>query len=98
MPGVYAAWAVLGGRRHAAAVNVGANPTFGNNELTVEAFLLDYAGDLYGAELTIEFEAAVRGEIAFQNPADLAQQIRKDVDAIRTRLGASTDRSHPDRP
>lgn len=98
MPGVYAAWAVLDGRRHAAAVNVGANPTFGGTEVSVEAFLLDYQGDLYGAELEIVFEAAVRGEIAFQNPADLIQQIHRDVDAIRARLGAPEERPGPDRP
>ncbi|MBI5014777.1 MAG: bifunctional riboflavin kinase/FAD synthetase [Deltaproteobacteria bacterium] len=88
MPGVYAAWAVTDGTRHAAAVNVGANPTFGATELTVEAYLLDYAGDLYGAELEIVFVAAVRGEIAFRSPDDLIHQIHRDVDAIRAVLAA----------
>jgi riboflavin kinase/FMN adenylyltransferase len=98
MPGVYAAWAVLEGRRHAAAVNVGANPTFGQNELTVEAYLLDYAGDLYGSEVELVFEAAVRGEIAFRSPTDLAQQIRRDVDAIRAVLAAPQSRCPAEGP
>lgn len=98
MPGVYAAWAVFEGRRHVAAVNVGSNPTFGQNDLTVEAYLLDYTGDLYGTEIEIVFEAAVRGEIAFQNPADLMQQIRKDVEVIRERLAAPEAPRQPDRP
>lgn len=86
-PGVYAAWALVGGRRFPAAVNVGPNPTFGGTEITVEAYLLDFAGDLYGAELELVFEAAVRGEIAFRHPDDLTLQIHKDVATVRRLLG-----------
>jgi riboflavin kinase/FMN adenylyltransferase len=82
-PGVYAAWAATGTATHRAAVNIGNNPTFGASETTVEAFLLDYAGDLYGAELELTFVAAVRGEIAFQHPDDLVRQIQRDVEHVQ---------------
>ncbi len=86
-PGVYAAWASgeLGCRP--AALNIGPNPTFGNAETTVEAYLLDFAGDLYGAELELRPVAALRGEIAFRSAADLVVQIAKDVDETRRVLG-----------
>jgi len=86
-PGVYAAWAsgALGCRP--AALNVGSNPTFGNAETTVEAYLLDFAGDLYGAELELRPVAALRGEIAFRSAADLVVQIARDVEETRRVLG-----------
>ena len=87
-PGVYAAWALCGGLAHPAAVNIGANPTFGAAEVTVEAHLLDGPLDLYGEELELRFVAPVRGEIAFRSPADLVRQIRADVATVRGVLGA----------
>ncbi len=88
-PGVYAAWARLGGTLVPAAVNVGPNPTFGDGaEPTVEAHLLDYAGDLYGAELELQFCARVRDEVAFASAAELVAQIGRDVDRVRALLGA----------
>ncbi len=89
-PGVYAAWAVeaaQGAAPRAAALNIGANPTFGGSETTVEAYLLDYGGDLYGEELELRPVSALRGEIAFRTPADLARQIAKDVEETRRLLG-----------
>ncbi|MBO0768416.1 MAG: bifunctional riboflavin kinase/FAD synthetase [Solirubrobacterales bacterium] len=69
---------------HAAAVNVGVRPTFGN-DLTplIEAYLIDFTGDLYGQELTLEFVARLRGELAFDNVEDLVAQMRVDVENTR---------------
>jgi riboflavin kinase/FMN adenylyltransferase len=86
-PGVYAAWARTGAEKYPAAVNLGPNPTFGGTETSLEAFLLDFGGDLYGADLEILFQAAVRGEIAFQSPAALSAQIQRDVQEVRAILG-----------
>src|SRR5207244_638801 len=61
--GVYACWCrVLGdaSAARAAAVNVGRRPTFGGGEMTVEAHLLEYEGDLYGRTLRVEFEQRLR--------------------------------------
>jgi len=85
-PGVYAAWACWEGTCHAAALNIGPNPTFGASETTVEAFLLDFDGDLYGVEMELRPVASLRGEIAFRDPSDLTRQIGKDVEEVRRRL------------
>lgn len=86
-PGVYAAWASWGDSCRPAALNIGPNPTFGAEETTVEAYLLDFGGDLYGAELELRPLAALRREIAFRTPADLVRQIAADVEETRRLLG-----------
>jgi riboflavin kinase/FMN adenylyltransferase len=78
--GVYACRAEIDGTRHAAAVNVGVRPTFHTGRgLLVEAFLLDFEGDLYGAELRLEFLARLRGERRFESAAALVDQMDRDV-------------------
>lgn len=68
-----------------AAVSVGTNPTFvvDASGVTVEAHLLDYDGDLYGARLRLDFEARLRDEHRFASAQDLVAQIRDDI--ARTR-------------
>lgn len=67
-----------------AAVNVGVRPMFvtGRGEL-IEAYVLDFEGDLYGQELHLEFLARLRGERRFPSVAELIEQMRLDVDATR---------------
>jgi riboflavin kinase/FMN adenylyltransferase len=69
---------------HAAAVNIGVRPTFvtGRGEL-VEAYLLDFEGDLYGQELGIEFLERLRGERRFDSAEKLIEQMRLDVERAR---------------
>ncbi|HEX2015983.1 MAG TPA: bifunctional riboflavin kinase/FAD synthetase [Solirubrobacteraceae bacterium] len=83
--GVYACWA---GDRPA-AVNVGVRPTFqtGRGEL-IEAYLLDFEGDLYGSELELDFLARLRGERRFDSVDALVEQMRLDVSDSR-RIAAS---------
>jgi riboflavin kinase/FMN adenylyltransferase len=78
--GVYACLA--DGR--AAAVNIGVRPTFvtGRGEL-IEAYILDFDGDLYGQELRLDFLARLRGERRFQSANDLIEQMRRDVEQAR---------------
>jgi riboflavin kinase/FMN adenylyltransferase len=66
-----------------AAISIGTNPHYGGEERRVEAFLLDFDGDLYGRELTIELWARLRDEQAFASEAELVEQIARDVDATR---------------
>jgi len=88
--GVYAALALPeGGGRWAAAVNVGANPTFGEQGRKVEAHLLDFAGDLYGRPLALDFLRRLRDTRPFRGPADLVDQLRRDVDEARRCAEAS---------
>jgi len=77
--GIYAGAA--GG--HRAAVSIGVNPHYGGAERRIEAFLLDFEGDLYGERLTVELWDRLREERAFANEADLVEQIGRDVEATR---------------
>jgi riboflavin kinase/FMN adenylyltransferase len=85
--GVYAARCRLpSGRREPAVVNVGRRPTFGGRPVSVEAHLIGFEGDLYGAKVRLEFHARLRGERRFSGPEALAAQIRDDVDRARDLL------------
>jgi riboflavin kinase/FMN adenylyltransferase len=78
--GVYAAWA----HGHPAAVNVGVRPTFGQeNALLVEAYLLDFDGDLYGERLRVGFIERLRGEQRFDDIDELVAQMQRDVERTR---------------
>ena len=78
--GVYACVA----NGHPAAVSIGVRPTFktGRGEL-IEAFLLDFEGNLYGKPLTIEFFERLRGERRFGDPEALVEQMHRDVERTR---------------
>jgi riboflavin kinase/FMN adenylyltransferase len=69
---------------HPAAVNVGVRPTFttGRGEL-IEAYLLDFDGDLYGSELRLDFMRRLRGERRFATKETLIEQMRRDVEQTR---------------
>lgn len=77
--GVYAAYAVIRGRRWPAVTNVGTNPTYGNAARTVETFILHFSEDIYGEAFSVEFVERLRGEIRFPSAAALAAQIAADV-------------------
>jgi riboflavin kinase/FMN adenylyltransferase len=69
---------------HPAAVSVGVRPTFrtGRGEL-IEAYLIDYEGDLYGHRLSLEFLERLRGERRFDAPEALVDQMARDVEQAR---------------
>jgi riboflavin kinase/FMN adenylyltransferase len=77
--GIYAGWA----GRHRAAVSIGTNPHYGGHERRVEAFLLDFEGDLYGERLIVELWRRLRDERAFASEEELVAQITRDVEATR---------------
>ena len=84
--GVYAAWA----HGHSAAVNVGVRPTFETGRgLIVEAYLLDFDGDLYGETLRIAFVERMRGEKRFESVEALVDQMQRDVEQARALLPSS---------
>jgi riboflavin kinase/FMN adenylyltransferase len=84
--GVYVCEARVGGIVRRAAVNIGKRPTFelADVPISVEAHLLDYAGDLYGQTLELAFLSRLRGEQKFDTVDALIAQIREDVEAART--------------
>ena len=64
---------------HRAAVSIGTNPHYGGHERRVEAYLLDFSGDLYGQRLVVELWQRLRDEQAFETENDLVRQIEADV-------------------
>ena len=74
-----------------AVVNVGVRPTFDNAHRSIEAFLLDFSGDLYGETLGLSFVQRLRGEQRFSGVDVLVQQIEADVVAARLVLGDPPD-------
>jgi riboflavin kinase/FMN adenylyltransferase len=81
--GVYAGVAELQYKRWAAAINVGPAPTFGAVEHRIEAHLLDFSSDVYGEMARIEFHKRLRGQQKFASPEALAEQLSRDVSAVR---------------
>jgi riboflavin kinase/FMN adenylyltransferase len=77
--GIYAG--AVGDRR--AAVSIGVNPHYGGSERRIEAFLLDWEGDLYGNRLVLELWKRLREERVFESEADLIEQIARDVAETR---------------
>src|SRR4029453_17013499 len=87
--GIYAGKALVDGTGHVAAISVGTNPTFGIEPLHVEAYLLDFEGDLIGTQIAVEFWVYLRDEVRFETPEELSAAIGEDVRRPR-HLGRET--------
>lgn len=72
--------------RHPGAASIGERPTFGRNVPNLEVHLLDFSGDLYGAEVSVALVAFQRPELAFTDVAALVRQMDNDVTETRARL------------
>jgi riboflavin kinase / FMN adenylyltransferase len=68
---------------HRAAISIGTNPHYGGGERRIEAFLLDFDGDLYGRKLRLQLWERLRDELAFESEDELVAQIGRDVEATR---------------
>ena len=77
--GAYAGRVIAPEGRFVAALSVGYRPTFGGTELKVEAFLLDFEGDLYQQRLELRFVRYLHPDIKFATPDDLVAQLKRDV-------------------
>ncbi|OPZ60021.1 MAG: Riboflavin biosynthesis protein RibF [Deltaproteobacteria bacterium ADurb.Bin510] len=82
--GVYAVAVTAAGRRRQGVLNIGSNPTFGDVGVSVEVHIFDFEGDLYGAELQIDFIEFIRGEIKFADKRLLIEQMAADCEFART--------------
>lgn len=85
--GVYIAEAILDGEAYPAAVNIGIAPTIRNEDITIEAHLLDFDEDIRGKEIEILFHGRVRPERKFPNKEALIEQIARDVQTVRDYFG-----------
>ena len=81
--GVYGCKAVVDGKEYLAVTNVGNRPTVGGHRVTVEPWLLDFEGDLYGKWITLYFHAFLRPEKKFDSLEELKAEIQKN--ALQTR-------------
>ncbi len=87
--GVYATQVIIGEKTLPAVTNVGVRPTFSDqSELTVETYILDFEGNLYGRFARVDFYDFIRPEQRFDNPGELAAQIREDAETARCLLSA----------
>lgn len=83
--GVYITNTFINSRKYISATNIGYNPTFNENKLKIETYILDFNEDIYGKLLEIEFIDFLRDDIKFDNVNDLIRQINLDIDYIKSK-------------
>jgi riboflavin kinase / FMN adenylyltransferase len=81
--GVYAVKVRIGAQLYDGACNIGTNPTFENVRLSLEVYLFDFTGDLYGREVSVFFIDRLRGEERFSDLEALKAAIAADVERCR---------------
>lgn len=91
--GIYAGWATVRGKRFMALTNLGSRPSFAEDEITVEAYLVDFDADIYGEEMTLSFEKFLRPEERFADIDTLKRQIARDVEMGTRYLRAQINES-----
>lgn len=87
--GVYACRCVIDGKAYPAVTNIGTRPTVEGQGITVEPWILDYAGDLYDREITLEFYFFLRPEMKFPSLEALRSEIRRNAEQTRAYLEAN---------
>ena len=92
--GIYAGWIEIDGSRHMAAASIGERPTFPGAGRSIEAFVMDFDGDLYGRELRLELVRRLRDEEKFDSIEQLRLQVDRDVAETRRLLQASAAALH----
>lgn len=84
--GVYAGYVSVEGLLYPAMINIGSNPTFANTSRSIEAYLLDFSGDLYGKRVRFFFVSYLRSEVRFESAEALKKQLKKDEKAVEPAL------------
>lgn len=85
--GVYGTISDIDGKDVKGLTNIGKRPSVDNYDyVTIEAFLLDFSGDLYGKIITLEVHAFIRGVVKFNNIEEVKAQVNKDIESIRSYL------------
>jgi len=78
LKGVYAVFAIIGEKKYRSLLYIGNRPTYGYGDLTIEVFLLDFNGDLYGESISLELIDRLRGDIKFDSQDELVKQMQAD--------------------
>ncbi|MEV4532268.1 bifunctional riboflavin kinase/FAD synthetase [Asanoa sp. NPDC049518] len=86
--GIYAGWLLRRGERLPAAISIGTNPTFSGRERRVEAYILDFDGDLYGERVALDFVVRLRDMLKFDGVEPLVAQMADDVAQTRQALAS----------
>lgn len=90
-PGVYVVQAIYDTHCYGGVVNIGVNPTFGDQELRAEVHIFDFNRDIYGHPLKVNLIQRIRDEKRFSGPEELRAQICRDVKQARVILAAEED-------
>ncbi len=80
--GVYSGYTVVDNKEYKSLINIGKNPTFDAVERTVESYITDFDGDIYGKNVTVGFYEKIRGEKKFGSMEELKKQIESDLEQV----------------
>lgn len=83
--GVYMTNTIVDNKRYLSATNIGYNPTFDENTLKIETYILEFEGNIYGKTLEVEFLDFLRDDIKFESKEALIEQMKLDVETIKLR-------------
>ena len=86
--GVYSGYTAVCGTKYPSLINIGKNPTFSGKKRTVESHILNFNGDIYSKDVTVEFVSRIRDEKRFDSPDELKAQINKDIKSVSEQLKA----------
>lgn len=92
--GVYACRTTIGGKTYCAVTNIGTRPTVSGSGVTVEPWILDFEGDLYGKELALEFYRFLRPEMKFPDLAALQREIHANAEETRAYFAKLQEAAH----
>lgn len=93
--GVYAIRVEIDGKVLPGVANIGKNPTFGNEALSVEAHILDFSGDIYGNDIRVHFIQRIRSEKKFNGLDELKERIKIDTNLAREILSYPESQVRP---
>ncbi|AEV69024.1 bifunctional riboflavin kinase/FAD synthetase [Acetivibrio clariflavus] len=83
LDGVYVTRTLLDGKIYNSITNIGNNPTFSEQKKSIETYILDYSGNIYGKDIEVFFLKKIRGEKKFNSIDELVEQIRRDIEKAR---------------
>jgi riboflavin kinase/FMN adenylyltransferase len=90
--GVYATEALVGGKTYRAATNIGVRPTFDGAHTTIESHLFDFNENVTTGKLEVRFWKRLRDERKFSSPAELREQVLRDIDAAKQYFAAAQEK------
>lgn len=93
--GVYAIRVEVDGKVYPGVANIGNNPTFGNDSVSVEAHILDFSKDIYGETIRVHFIQRIRSEKKFSGLDELKARINRDIELAKAILAYPESKVRP---